>query len=311
MITWHEICEKIEQYNGIRADGQKRIEFVKNEPMSRHTTFRIGGSAALYTICRDTEALIWLIDLLRNSAIKFFIVGNGSNLLFADEEYDGVIIDMTAMQKISCSGNILTCDAGCSMASMAKKAREYSLTGLEFLYGIPGTCGGGVYMNAGAYDGEMENVVKQSTYLDTLTGEIHTLAKEEHCYSYRSSLYRAHPEWIVLSAELELKPGVDTEITAKMEDFMFRRKSKQPLEYPSAGSVFKRYPGRYTAQMIDEAGLKGYQIGGAQVSEKHAGFIINKGGASCADVLMLIQYIQEVIRKKYNVQIECEIIQVK
>ena len=311
MITWYDICEKIDQYNSYPQNTDRKIEYRMNEPMSRHTTFRIGGSAALYTNCFDAESLAWLIRVLKKNETKYFILGNGSNVLFADEGYDGVVIDMTSLHKVRLDGTLLYCEAGCSLSLLAKTALEYGLTGLEFAYGIPGTCGGGVYMNAGAYDGEMAFVVVESTYLDPHTGEFHTIRGEEHKFAYRHSIYHDHPEWIIVSVVLSLKEGIKEEISAKMKDFMERRKSKQPLEYPSAGSVFKRYPGRYTAQMIDEAGLRGYQIGDAQVSEKHAGFIINRGKATCADVTALIMYIKDVIAEKYGVHIECEVIQVK
>jgi len=311
MITWCDICKKIDQYNNQPANTESRIEYKMNEPMSRHTTFRIGGSAALYAACSDKEALAFLVQLFAECGTKYFILGNGSNVLFADEGYDGAVIDMTSMHRVRREGNALYCEAGCSLTALSRTALEYGLTGLEFAYGIPGTCGGGVFMNAGAYEGEMAIVVTESACLNRITGEIHTIYGDEHQFAYRHSIYQEHPEWIVISAVLNLKEGVKEEISAKMEDFMNRRRTKQPLEYPSAGSVFKRYPGRYTAQMIDEAGLKGYQIGGAQVSEKHAGFIINKGNATCADVLQLIEYIKNVIVEKFGVHIECEVIQVK
>ncbi|MBQ7921113.1 MAG: UDP-N-acetylmuramate dehydrogenase [Clostridia bacterium] len=311
MITWYDICKKIDQYNGNLSDGKKKIEYKTNEPMSRHTTFRIGGSAALYTNCFDVSALQWLIHVFKEEGVKCFILGNGSNVLFPDAGYDGAVIDMTSLHQVKRDGTILYCEAGCSLTALARFALECGLTGLEFAYGIPGTCGGGMFMNAGAYDGEMSFVVKESTYIDSVTGEMHTLRGKEHEFSYRHSIYHDHPEWIIVSAVFSLAEGSKEEISAKMEDFLSRRKSKQPLEYPNAGSVFKRYPGRYTAKMIDEAGLKGYRIGDAQVSEKHAGFIVNRGNATCADVVALIEYIKGVISEKYGIQIECEIIQVK
>ncbi len=290
------------------TDRRYQITWRTNEPMSRHTTFRIGGSAALYAVCETTEAVAYLIGLCRANETRYMVLGCGSNVLFADEGYDGVIVSTTGLHEIHVEENILRVQAGASLNAAAKTARDAALTGMEFAHGIPGSVGGAVFMNAGAYDGEMKDIVLESTYLDTSTGEIHTLTGEAHGFGYRESVYRAHPEWIILSARLCLQPGDKAEITAKMDDLMQRRISKQPLEYPSAGSTFKRYPGRYTAQMIDELGMKGLQIGGAQVSEKHAGFIINKDGATAVDVLALIEKVQETIYESYGIRIECELI---
>ena len=218
---------------------------------------------------------------------------------------------MTGLTRVQIDDTAIIAEAGASLTAVSKLARDTSLTGMEFAHGIPGSVGGAVFMNAGAYDGEMKNIVLESTYLDTTDGKIYTISGTEHSFGYRESIYRTHPEWIILSARLALSCGNKAEITAKMEDFMQRRISKQPLEYPSAGSVFKRYPGRYTAQMRDEAGLKGTSVGGAQVSEKHAGFIINTGHATSADVTELISLIQKTIEEKYGIRIECELIRIE
>ncbi len=292
-------------------DRRYQMDWRTNEPMSRHTTFRIGGSATLYTVCETIEALAYLVSLCREYHTKHMVLGCGSNVLFADEGYDGVVISTAGLHDIQVAENTITVQAGASLTATAKIARAHSLTGMEFAHGIPGSLGGAVFMNAGAYDGEMKDIVTESTYLDTETGEIHTLGGEDHHFGYRESVYREHPTWIILSAKLALKSGNREEITTKMDDLMQRRISKQPLEYPSAGSTFKRYPGRYTAQMIDELGLKGLQIGGAQVSEKHAGFIINKGGATCGDVLALVEKIRKTIYENYGIHIECELIPIR
>jgi len=293
------------------SDPRWQIQWKKNEPMSRHTTFRIGGSAALYAICGTAESVAWLATACRSRNIRHMILGNGSNVLFPDGGYEGIVISMSALNGVQIQDTTVTAEAGASLTAVAKLARDAGLTGMEFAYGIPGSCGGAVFMNAGAYDGEMKNIVTESTYLDSITGTVHTISAGEHGFGYRESVYREHPEWIVLSVKLALARGEKEAITAKMEDFMHRRVEKQPLEYPSAGSVFKRYPGRYTAQMIDEAGLKGMQVGGAQVSRKHAGFIINTGDATAADVLELIRIIRERILEKFHVSIECELIRVE
>jgi len=292
------------------SDLRYQIEWRKNEPMSRHTTFRIGGSAVLYAVCKSVDALCMLVSECRTREIPWLILGNGSNVLFADEGFDGVVISTTGLDRVTIEENTIMVEAGANLTAVSKVARDASLTGMEFAHGIPGSCGGAVFMNAGAYDGEMKNIVVESTYLDTAEGTLHTISTEEHAFGYRESIYRSHPDWIIVSARLALSRGNKNEITAKMDDFMSRRISKQPLEYPSAGSVFKRYPGRYTAQMIDEAGLKGASVGGAQVSEKHAGFIINTGSATCADVTELIRQIKEKIYEQFGICIECELIRI-
>jgi len=287
------------------------IQWRENEPMSRHTTFRIGGSAALYAICETKEALCALIMACKRDDIRYIVLGNGSNVLVSDEGFDGVVISTTGLHQIEVMGDTVLAQAGASLTATAIKARDQGLTGMEFTYGIPGSVGGAVFMNAGAYDGEMQQIVRSSSYLDAKDGTIHALTGEAHAFAYRDSIYRSHPDWIILESTLQLQVGDKTAIGEKMEELMRRRIEKQPLDFPSAGSVFKRYPGRYTAQMIDEAGLKGKSIGGAQVSPKHAGFIVNTGGATCRDVLALIELIQNTIYKKFDVHIACELIEIR
>ena len=308
LFPWMEEMEAKKTENP--SDLRYQIQWRKNEPMSRHTTFRIGGSATLYAVCGSAESILYLTGECRKQNIRYTVLGNGSNVLFSDEGFDGIVITTTGMNRIEIRGNSIYAEAGASLTAVSRAARDASLTDMEFANGIPGSIGGAVFMNAGAYDGEMKNIVAESTYLDTADGSLHTISGEAHGFGYRESIYRDHSEWIILSAVLTLTPGNKDAITAKMEDFMERRVSKQPLEYPSAGSVFKRYPGRYTAQMIDESGLKGVSVGGAQVSEKHAGFIINKGGATSRDVTELIEKIQNTIYEKYGIHIETELIRI-
>ena len=203
----------------------------------------------------------------------------------------------------------MTAGAGASLSAVCKTARDASLSGLEFAYGIPGSVGGAVVMNAGAYGGEIKDVLLLSEYLDPGTMEIRSVPLKDHAYGYRDSVYR-HTDRIVLSASFRLKPGRQEDIAAAMSDYASRRVSKQPLEFPSAGSVFKRPKGHFVGQMVEESGLKGFRIGGAEVSEKHAGFIVNRGGATCRDVLALVEHIRETVRKNYGVELECEIIHV-
>ena len=296
-----------EEYN--REHGNT-IEIKQNEPMSRHTSFKIGGNADLYIIPHDMDALIETVRILKETETKRYFLGNATNVLFDDAGFRGAVVSLGNICAIKVIENRIIAEAGASLNLVCKTARDKELSGLEFAYGIPGSIGGAVFMNAGAYGGEMSQVVAQSTYfsLDDMT--VHTIPLTAHEYGYRESVYR-HNNWLVLSAVLELQKGEYDKINAAMNDYMSRRIDKQPLEYPSAGSVFKRYPGRYTGQMIEECGLKGYSIGGAQVSEKHAGFIVNKGGATSADVLALIEHIKNEVYKKFDCRIECEVIHVK
>lgn len=296
-----------EEYNREHEDP---IEIKQNEPMSRHTSFKIGGNADLYIIPHDMDALIETVRILKETETKRYFLGNATNVLFDDAGFRGAVVSLGNICAIKVIENRIIAEAGASLNLVCKTARDKELSGLEFAYGIPGSIGGAVFMNAGAYGGEMSQVVAQSTYfsLDDMT--VHTIPLTAHEYGYRESVYR-HNNWLVLSAVLELQKGEYDKINAAMNDYMSRRVDKQPLEYPSAGSVFKRYPGRYTGQMIEECGLKGYSIGGAQVSEKHAGFIVNKGGATSADVLALIEHIKNEVYKKFDCRIECEVIHVK
>ena len=296
-----------EEYNREHEDP---IEIKQNEPMSRHTSFKIGGNADLYIIPHDMDALIETVRILKETETKRYFLGNATNVLFDDAGFRGAVVSLGNICAIKVIENRIIAEAGASLNLVCKTARDKELSGLEFAYGIPGSIGGAVFMNAGAYGGEMSQVVAQSTYfsLDDMT--VHTIPITAHEYGYRESVYR-HNNWLVLSAVLELQKGEYDKINAAMNDYMSRRIDKQPLEYPSAGSVFKRYPGRYTGQMIEECGLKGYSIGGAQVSEKHAGFIVNKGGATSADVLALIEHIKNEVYKKFDCRIECEVIHVK
>ncbi len=299
----------IQTYKGILI--KNGINFKEDEPLSIHSTFRIGGKAKLFVMPETELQLAQAVSLAKCSGIRFFVAGKGSNIVYPDEGFDGVVISTLAMNTVEVNDCRITADAGTSFTELAVTAAKNSLTGLEFAYGIPGSLGGAVFMNAGAYDGEISFVTTKSRYFDTEKMLFGEFAGDEHNFGYRESIYRARPELIIVSAELTLSTGDRKDIDAKMNDFITRRREKQPLEYPSAGSAFKRYPGRYTAQMIDEAGLKGFFVGGAQVSEKHAGFIINKGGATAADVLQLSNIIKEKIFDLHGIEIESEIIFVK
>ena len=283
---------------------------ICGEMLSSHPTFRIGGDASLFVSPADEDQLIGVISYLEKNGIRYFLLGKGSNVLFDDAGYDGAVVSTSKLDKISVCGNEITAQCGASFTYLASVAAGNSLSGLEFAYGIPGSVGGAVFMNAGAYGSETAAVLKSSRYLDISDCTVKTLPLEEHLFGYRDSVFR-HRRFIHLSSVFALQAGDKAQIRAYMNELMQRRRDKQPLEYPSAGSVFKRYPGRYTAQMIDEAGLRGLSVGGAQVSEKHAGFIVNKGNATSSDVIALVGKVREAIRDKYGIEIECEIIHAK
>lgn len=305
--NYSALLTQLEKYNELNGNT---IDIKLNEPMSRHTSFKIGGNASFYLVPHTEDALCKVAELTKENGVRAYFLGNATNVLFADEGFDGAVVSMSGLSDISVDKNLVKAGAGASVNLVCKTVRDNSLTGLEFAYGIPGSVGGAVYMNAGAYGGEVSSVIKESTYLSLDDMTIHKIDTAAHEYGYRESVYK-HTNRIILSATFELQNGNKEEITAAMNDYMHRRIDKQPLEYPSAGSVFKRYPGRYTGQMIEECGLKGYAIGGAMISEKHAGFIINKGGATAEDVLSLIEYIKKCVFEKFSCRIECEVIYVR
>ena len=294
----------IEEYN---SDSGEQIALKQDEPLSKHTSFKIGGKADLFLVPQSEKALVALAGMIKETSARAFFIGNGTNLLFSDEGYRGAIVSLTDLREITISGTTLKAGAGAPLITVCKLARDASLSGLETLFGIPGTVGGAVYMNAGAYGGQTADVLLSSTYLDLNDLTVRTIPLSEHSFGYRDSIYK-HTNRVILSAHFGLEEDAEEEITALMNDIMGRRVAKQPLEYPSAGSVFKRCEGHFTGQMIEESGLKGYRIGGAEISEKHAGFIVNRGGATAKDVLELIEYVKGVIFKNYGLTLECEVI---
>lgn len=285
-------------------------EFVKkDEPMDKHTTFRVGGTADFFVEIGSPEELAGIIDYLKQTERSYFILGNGSNLLVGDKGYEGVILHLgSRFSDIEVDGNRITAKAGALLSAVARTAVSNSLAGFEFAAGIPGTVGGAMVMNAGAYDGEMRQIVSKVTVMN-MDGEILELDNETMEFGYRTSIIKNRP-FIVLSAEFSLKAGEQSEIQAKMDDFNARRRSKQPLEYPSAGSTFKRPEGYFAGKLIMDAGLRGYRIGGAQVSEKHCGFIINIGNATAADISELMEEVKEKVEKQFSVTLEPEVIRI-
>ena len=284
----------------------ENIEYRQNEPMRAHTTFKIGGEADIFIIPASPAALIYAVKKCNELEIPYFILGNGSNLLVSDGGIEGAVISLSGINGISSDGEKITCGAGAMLSSVCLKALSLSLTGLEFAYGIPGTAGGALYMNAGAYGGQTADIIESAECL-TAAGEIKTLKKENMQLGYRSSVFKKSG-LIIISLTFALKKGDKAEIKAEMDDLLNRRKQKQPLEYPSAGSTFKRPEGYFAGALIEKNGLKGLTVGGAQVSEKHAGFVINRGGATAADVKALIGKIQKKVFENDGVMLEPEVI---
>lgn len=277
------------------------------EPLAKHTTFRVGGEADCLVQISDTAQLPQLLKYLSLVEIPFFIIGNGSNLLAGDAGFAGVIVQIAdKCNTIRVAGNRIYAQAGAYLSKVAKTACEHGLTGLEFAAGIPGTVGGGVVMNAGAYDGEMKLVVEEVTVLDKEGNQL-VLNNSTMEFGYRTSAIKNQP-FIVTECCFLLREGDKEAIAAKMADFQSRRKEKQPLEYPSAGSTFKRPEGHFAGKLIMDAGLAGFSVGGAQVSAKHCGFVINTGEATAADIRQLITHVQEEVYRQFSVKLEPEVI---
>ncbi len=283
------------------------IEYKENEPMSLHTSFHIGGNAEIFAFVKDINELSKLMCYCLEKNIKPLTVGNGSNLLVSDSGIDGLVIKLCGdFENIKLlDETTIEAGAGSSLASLCRFAYSNELTGLEFAYGIPGSVGGAVFMNAGAYGGQMSDVVKETKHICS-DGKISGFAACELDFGYRKSVYSSCSE-IITSVVFRLKKGNKEEIFSKMNELIQRRKDKQPLEFPSAGSVFKRPEGYFAGALIEQSGLKGKTIGAASVSEKHAGFIINVGGATCSDVLNLIKHCQDVVFNNFGVKLETEI----
>lgn len=286
---------------------ENKIEYLKDEPMSRHTSFRIGGNAQYFVLPMDDSQLSFIIDYCRKNEIPFTVIGKGSNLLVSDKGIEGAVICTLNMDTLTLfDDERIFAGAGVGLASLCTFARDNELSGLEFAYGIPGSVGGAMIMNAGAYGGEIKDVAVSACVLDeNLT--VRVIEGEAMELSYRSSVFKKR-NLTVIGAYFKLKKDSREEITARMDDYMGRRLSKQPLEYPSGGSVFKRPEGHFAGALVEQNGFKGVSIGGAQVSEKHAGFIINKGNATCSDVTGLIAKIQDTVYKNNGVRLEPELI---
>lgn len=282
-------------------------EYKLNEPLKNHTTFKIGGQAKMLVQINSEKSLAELVKYLRSNNIKFFVLGKGSNILASDSGFDGVILKISKdFSKIKLTGeNEIYCTAGTLLSELCLFALEHSLSGLEFAYGIPGTAGGALFMNAGAYGGEIKDIIISARFIDK-NGEIQTIENQDMKLSYRHSIFSENSENIIVDMTFSLKTGEKNEIKAQMDELLKKRKDKQPLEYPSAGSTFKRPEGSFASLLIDQCGLKGLTVGNAQVSEKHCGFVINKGGATFDDVIKLTDEVKKIVFEKTGYQLELE-----
>lgn len=292
-------------YNRL-AECLEETEIVKDALMKNYTSFKVGGKAKLLVFPRSVGELIFTISVCKSFDTPYYIIGNGTNLIVKDKGYNGVIIQLAEhFNEITINDNCVTAQAGALMSSIASQALEYSLSGLEFASGIPGTIGGAVVMNAGAYGGEMSQITEKVTALDHLENIV-TFSKKDLNFSYRNSIFQKK-QYTLLEIELMLTKKDHLSIKNKMNELKEKRTSKQPLNYPSAGSVFKRPEGYYAGKLIEDAGLKGLSVGDAKVSPRHAGFIINEGNASSADIINLIALIQNTVYEKYNVKLKPEV----
>ena len=298
--------ERFEQLAAALRQSCPALELREHEPMARHNTFRIGGPVRLMALPRSEGEVLACLREAERARVRLVVLGNGSNLLAADGEIPCFAVLLTGLDALERTGEReIWAGAGVSLARLASFAAQEGLAGLEFAHGIPGTLGGGVLMNAGAYGGEMVQVVKEVAAAGR-NGGVETVPAEQCGFSYRRSAF-SDGERVILGAKFHLEPDDPAAIRGRMDELARRRKEKQPLEYPSAGSMFKRPAGHFAAALIDQCGLKGLTVGGAQVSEKHAGFVINRGGATCADVLALVDQVKERVLQQTGVELEMEV----
>ena len=292
-------------FEGLFKEFYKNENVIINAEMKDYVHFRVGGPADILLLPENKEQVIKSIQICKENNIPYFVLGNGSNLLVKDGGVKGVVIKLKEVKNIKVYDETIEAECGAMLKDVSSVAVENSLTGFEFACGIPGTIGGAVFMNAGAYDGEISDIIDSAEVIDN-EGEIRTLSKEELDLGYRSSVIMKK-NYIVLSAKFKLIKGEVIKIKERVEDLTYKRESKQPLEYPSAGSTFKRPTGYYAGKLIQDAGLKGYAIGGAAVSEKHSGFVINKNNATAKDILDLIKHIQDEVKKQFGVDLHPEV----
>ena len=290
----------------VRALRAEQLPALQGEPLSRHTTFQIGGPAAVFCRPETPAQLLRTLELCREHGVRSYLLGNGSNTLFSDAGFDGAVVCTVEMKRpVTVSGNVLRAAAGAPLGAVCRKAQQAGLAGLAFAFGIPGTVGGAVYMNAGAYGGELKQVLRRVTFLDRAL-RLDSLPVQELALGYRPSRFETEGG-VILEAEFSLAPGDPAAIEAEMQELMARRREKQPLELPSAGSTFKRPQGAFAGALIEQAGLRGFAVGGAAVSTKHCGFVVNTGGATCADVVALTEEVARIVYEKTGYRLEREI----
>ena len=290
----------------VRALRAEQLPALQGEPLSRHTTFQIGGPAAVFCRPETPAQLLRTLELCREHGVRSYLLGNGSNTLFSDAGFDGAVVCTVEMKRpVIVSGNVLRAAAGAPLGAVCRKAQQAGLAGLAFAFGIPGTVGGAVYMNAGAYGGELKQVLRRVTFLDRAL-RLDSLPVQELALCYRTSRFETEGG-VILEAEFSLAPGDPAAIEAEMQELMARRREKQPLELPSAGSTFKRPQGAFAGALIEQAGLRGFAVGGAAVSTKHCGFVVNTGGATCADVVALTEEVARIVYEKTGYRLEREI----
>lgn len=297
----------MEKYKGLE-DILDKDSIKYNEPMKKHTTMKVGGPCDCMVEPSSIEEIQKVLEYVKENNIKYYIIGNGSNLLVKDEGVHALIIKIAnKFSGFEVNGEHIKAYSGCSVPKLSQIAKENSLSGLEFACGIPGSVGGGIRMNAGAYGSEMVNVVEKVGFLDE-NGNLKEIDGKDAHFTYRHSMFVDNPQYVVVYAIYKLQKGNKDEISKIMEENMNSRKQKQPIEYPNFGSVFKRPEGYFVGKLVDDCGLKGYKIGGAQVSTKHSGFMINIGDATCKDVLDLIEYVKEKVYEKFNVKLQEEVV---
>lgn len=290
----------------VRALRAEQLPALQGEPLSRHTTFQIGGPAAIFCRPETPAQLLRTLELCREHGVRSYLLGNGSNTLFSDAGFDGAVVCTVEMKRpVTVSGNVLRAAAGAPLGAVCRKAQQAGLAGLAFAFGIPGTVGGAVYMNAGAYGGELKQVLRRVTFLDRAL-RLDSQPVQELALGYRTSRFETEGG-VILEAEFSLAPGDPAAIEAEMQELMARRREKQPLELPSAGSTFKRPKGAFAGALIEQAGLRGFAVGGAAVSTKHCGFVVNTGGATCADVVALTEEVARIVYEKTGYRLEREI----
>ena len=286
------------------------INFEENVEGKKLCSFKVGGNVRVVVKPKKADEIEAIYGYMLENDIKNVLLGKGSNVVISDDGFDGAVVSLSEISRIDLDitdEHCIVAGAGVSMLKLANFAHENWLSGLEFAHGIPGTVGGGVYMNAGAYGGEISGVLKSCLVFDQISGTLFIADASECIFAYRHSVFMNNRNLVILFATFELKDGNQDEIKAKMDEYKAKRVASQPLEYPSAGSTFKRPEGHFAGKLIEDAGLKGYTIGGAQVSEKHAGFVINRGGATAKDIENLVYHIQKTVKEKFDVKLECEI----